>query len=187
MAHKFLNHFTRLLRGNELTDNLFLYWPKLLWGKRLWKVHFSSIYPPLAFTTASKPSNVFLLHARTMSASMSSHALMRLRLRLSKFLWKTYPCGQSCNSIHGRNFETNCQSRHFDQFSHRSQWLSVAFSHHKGHFTSVRKCPFLEHHHGDILEYCGGCFRATDLLIGQILSYIPSYQLFIIKITIFNT
>ena len=80
-----------------------------------------------------------------------------------------------------------CQSRHFDQFSHRPQWISIAFSHHKGHFASVQKWPILEHDHGDILEYCGGCFRATDLLIGQILSYIPSYQLSIIKITIFNT
>ena len=54
-------------------------------------------------------------------------------------------------------------------------------------FCQCAKMVFLEHDHGDVLAYCEGCIRATDLFIDQILSYIPSYQLSIIKITIFNT
>ena len=79
------------------------------------------------------------------------------------------------------------QRRHVDQFSHRPQGISMVFSYHRSHFASVQKWSFLEHDHGDVLAYCEGCIRATDLFIDQILSYIPSYQLSIIKITIFNT
>ena len=42
---------------------------------------------PSAFTTASNLLWAFSLHARTVSASMSSQAVTRLHLRLSKFLW----------------------------------------------------------------------------------------------------
>ena len=52
---------------------------------------------------------------------------------------------------------------------------------------SVQYWPFLRQDYDDVLAYCGGCLKATELFFNKILSQIPNYYLFIIKILLLNT
>ena len=122
---------------------------------------------------------------------MSFHALRRLGLRFfhqecpKKFLiFCSYLAGNS--KIRGNLSWVN------------QIYLSVVFFvqifefpanyQHKSHiYSSVQKWSFLKHDYDDVLAYCGGCLKATELFFNKILSHITNYYLFIIKILILNT
>ena len=52
---------------------------------------------------------------------------------------------------------------------------------------SVQTGLFSKHDYHDASAYCGGCVRTTELFFDKIVSQIPNYYLFIIKILLINT